>query len=123
MEGYRENWHEYAKTYIAQVEKTLDEMGCFETIDGFNLDLLGDSLSLYLRAKEELDKNGLVVRDDRGRMVANPCVALVKNQQGVIIALMKELSISLRQRRFLTRDNIVVEENPLDKFLDQVSEL
>lgn len=114
MEGYRDNWHPYAKEYIEKVEQTLTEMGCFEEVDAFNLDLLGDSLTLYLRAKEELDKNGLVVTDQKGRKVANPCVGLVKNQQGVIISFMKELSISLRQRRFLVRDNMGDDDSPMD---------
>lgn len=120
---YRENWHPYAKEYIEKVEETLGEMGVLEGIDSFNLDLLGDSLTLYLKAKEELERSGLVVTDNKGRMVANPCVGLVKSQQGVILAFMKELSISLRQRRFLVKDQMVTDESPLDLFAEQIKDI
>lgn len=122
MVGYRDNWHPYAKEYIEKVEQTLTDMGCFEEVDGYNLDLLGDSITLYLKAKEELDKNGLTVIDQHGRMVANPCVGLVKNQQGVIISFMKELSLSLRQRRFLMKDNMASEETPIGQLFDMLNE-
>ena len=119
MEGYRDNWHPFAKSYIQKVEDTLMQMGCFEEVDKFNLDLLGDSLSLYLKGKEELDKYGLLFTSDSGRKTANPCMQLVKSQQGVIIQLMKELSISLRQRRFLQRDSII-DNDPMDEFLNKM---
>lgn len=120
MVNYRESWHPYAKTYIDKVEETFKKMGCFEDVDKFNLDLLGDSLTLYLKAKEELDRNGLVVTDNKGRMVANPCVGLIKNQQGVIISFMKELSLSLRQRRFLLNSEMVKEDDPISKLFEDM---
>lgn len=122
MVDYRKDWHPYALEYVDKVEQTLQDMGCFEDIDKFNLNLLGDSISMYLKAKKELDEKGFVVTDQKGRLVANPCVGLVKNQQGVIIALMKELSISLRQRRMLHRDEMVDPESPISQLFDMMNE-
>lgn len=116
-------WNLETEEYIETIKRQMESLGVLEDADRANLDLLGDAHHLYTMAKEELNTKGLTVIDQKGRMVANPCFSIVRSQQSIMVALFKELSISTRQRRLLTKDAMVTEEDPMDLFLDQMKEI
>jgi len=115
-------WNEETKKYIDTITGQMELLGVLEDADRANLTLLGDAHHLYTIAKEELDRNGLTVTDQKGRMVANPAFSVLRSQQSVMVALFKELSISTRQRRLLTKDAIVNEETPLGQLFGMLNE-
>lgn len=114
-------WNKDTEKYIATIKKQMESLGVLEEADIENLNLLGDAHHLYIKAMNDLEEKGLTCTDQKGRMVANPAFSIVRSQQSIMLGLFKELSISTRQRRLLTRDAMVSEEDPMDVFLDKMN--
>ena len=106
--------------YMDVITRQMESLGFLEDADRENLDLLRTQISLYYRALEELDKNGLTCYDKVGRLSVNPAFTIQRSAMTNIISLMKELSISARQRRLLTSAGQTNEEDPMDQFLKEM---
>lgn len=115
------NYKEKADNYIKIVKKQMESIGVLEDVDKENLELLKAQVSLYYQALEEIEKNGLIVTGAKGK-IQNPAFAIERSAIQNITALMRELSISARQRRFLTRDEIINEVDPMDEFLNKMND-
>ena len=105
---------------MSVIEKQMENIGMLEDADRENLNLLKIQVELYYRAVDELEKTGLTCVDQKGRMVMNPAFTVQRSAMVNIIALMKELSLSARQRRMLIKDEIAETHDPLDDFLDSM---
>lgn len=107
---------EYIDTITAQMEK----IGFLEDADRKNIDLLASQYELYVRAVKDLDTNGFTITDTKNRRVVNPAFNIQRSAMTNIISLMRELSLSARQRRLLTNAGQVDEEDPMDLFLNKM---
>lgn len=108
---------EYIDTITAQMEK----IGFLEDADKKNIDLLASQYELYVRAVKDLDTNGFTITDIKNRRVVNPAFNIQRSAMTNIISLMRELSLSARQRRLLTSAGQVEdEEDPMDLFLNKM---
>lgn len=108
---------EYIDTITAQMEK----IGFLEDADRKNIDLLASQYELYVRAVKDLDTNGFTITDIKNRRVVNPAFNIQRSAMTNIISLMRELSLSARQRRLLTSAGQVEdEEDPMDLFLQKM---
>ena len=114
-------YKEKADNYIKIVKKQMNSIGVMEEVDEENLELLKAQVALYYQALEEIDKNGLIVKGAKG-MIQNPAFSIQRSAIQNITALMRELSISARQRRFLIQNEIINEEDPMDSFLNKINE-
>ena len=99
------------QSYIEIIRNQMEKLGCLEEADKANL---------YLRAMKDLDKNGLSVTDTKNRVVVNPAFNVQRSAMALITSLMKELSISARQRRFLISAGQTSEDDPMDLFLKEM---
>lgn len=108
------------KNYIDVITKQMESIGVLEDADRENLELLATQYELYVRALEDIEQKGLTVTDTKNRTVVNPAFTVQRSAMTNIIALMKELSISARQRRFLTSAGQTTEHDPLDDFLSSM---
>ena len=106
--------------YMSVIEKQMESIGVLEDADRENLNLLKIQIELYYRAVDDLDKNGLTAKDKVGRSTVNPAFNIQRSAMANIIALMKELSISARQRRLLTSAGQTEEVDPMDEFLEKI---
>lgn len=111
------------KDYIEKVKRQMEDLGVLEEVDKDNLDLLGSQVELYIRSMRDLDENGLTCIDQKNRTVANPSFSISRSCMTQITALLKELSLSCRQRRLLTKDSMITDSSPLDDFVEKVGEL
>jgi len=116
------NYKEKAENYIKIVRNQMESIGVLEEVDKQNLELLKYQVELYYRALEDLDENGLTTKDKHGKPITNPSFSIQRSAIQNITSLLRELSISARQRRFLTRDDIIVNEDPMDEFLNKMNE-
>lgn len=107
--------------YMSVIEKQMESLGVLEDADKENLKLLKIQIELYYRAVDELEEHGLTVTDQKGRLVMNPAFTVQRSAITNVIALMKELSLSARQRRLLTSAGQTNEEDPMDVFLREMS--
>lgn len=107
--------------YIEVVKKQMESIGVLDDADKENLEFLTTQVELYNRALDDLEKNGLTAKDKVGRSTVNPAFNIQRSAMANIIALMKELSISARQRRLLTSAGQTEETDPMDEFLQKIS--
>lgn len=108
---------ERTQNYIKVVRDQLEKMGVLEPADEENLKFLAEQTELYNRAMDEMDETGLTIVDKNGKQVANPAFQIARSAMCQITALMKELSVSCRQRRMLVKDCIVQDDDAMDLFL------
>ena len=106
--------------YIDVVKKQMESIGVLDDADKENLEFLTTQVELYNRALDDLEKNGLTAVDKVGRSTVNPAFNIQRSAMANIIALMKELSISARQRRLLTSAGQTEEVDPMDEFLQKI---
>lgn len=111
---------EKTKNYIEVIKRQMETIGVMDDADKENMEFLTTQVELYNRALDDLEKNGLTTKDVQNRTVVNPAFNIQRSAIANIIALMKELSISARQRRLLTKDAMVTEEDPMDLFLEEM---
>ena len=111
---------EKTQKYIDVIEKEMESIGVMSDADKENLEFMKTQCELYNRALEDIEKNGLTVTDMKGRMAMNPAFTVQRSAMANIISLMKELSLSARQRRFLISAGQASEEDPMDAFLNDV---
>ena len=107
--------------YIEVVKKQMESIGVLDDADKENLEFLTTQVELYNRALDDLEKNGLTAKDKVGRSTVNPAFNIQRSAIANIIALMKELSISARQRRLLTSAGQTEETDPMDEFLQKIN--
>lgn len=114
------NYSKETEQYMSVIEKQMENLGVLEDADKENLKLLKIQIELYYRAVEELEKNGLTAYDKVGRLSVNPAFTIQRSAMVNIISLLKELSISARQRRLLTSAGQTDEDDPMDQFLKEM---
>lgn len=105
------------KDYIDVVKREMELIGVLSDADQANLEFLTSQVELYNRALDDLERNGLTCVDTQNRKTVNPSFNVQRSAMTNIIALMKELSISARQRRLLTSAGQTEETDPMDEFL------
>lgn len=111
---------EKTQKYIDVIKKEMEMIGVLSEADQANLEFLTSQCELYNRALEDLEKNGLTAVDLQNRKTVNPAFNIQRSAMTNIIALMKELSISARQRRLLTSAGQTEETDPMDEFLEKM---
>ena len=115
------NYRKETEEYMSVIEKQKESIGVLEDADREHPNLLKIQRELYYRAVDDLDKNGLTAKDKVGRSTVNPAFNIQRSAMANIIALMKELSISARQRRLLTSAGQTEEVDPMDEFLQKIN--
>lgn len=114
------NFSERTEKYIDTITKQMESIGVLEDADKENLGLLKTQYELYVRALEDIESNGLTYVDKYNKKHTNPSFSVQRSAMQNITALLRELSISARQRRFLTKDAIVQETDAMDEFLSRM---
>ena len=94
-------YSEKTKHYIDVITKQMESIGVLEEADKENLALMECQVELYYRAIDDLEKNGLTYKDIKGKIQTNPSFSIQRSAIQNITSLLRELSISARQRRFL----------------------
>lgn len=114
------NYCKDTEQYIDTITKQMESIGVIEDADKENLKLLKIQIELYYRAVEDIESNGLTYVDKYNKKHTNPSFSVQRSAMQNITALLRELSISARQRRFLTKDAIVQETDAMDEFLSRM---
>lgn len=63
-----------------------------------SLDLIADNVDIYLKAKEDIDKNGLLRKDSHGRTFKNQCFPLMTTAQDHVIKLLQSFALTPMSR-------------------------
>ena len=106
--------------YIDVIKKEMQAIGVLSDADKENLEFLTSQVELYNRALDDIEEKGLTVTDKQNRTVVNPAFNVQRSAMVNILGLMRELSLSARQRRLLTSAGQTEEEDPMDLFLNKM---
>lgn len=78
-----------------------------------SLDLIADNVDIYLKAKEDIDNNGLLRKDTHGRTFKNQCFPLMVTTESLVIKLLSNFGLSPMSRSKLRKydsDDIDIED-------------
>ena len=106
--------------YIDVIKDEMEKIGVLSDADKENLEFLTSQVELYNRAIDDLDTKGFTITDTKNRTVVNPAFNIQRSAMANILGLMRELSLSARQRRMLIKDEITEEKDPFDDFLENM---
>ena len=82
-----------------------------------SLDLIADNVDIYLKAKEDIDNNGLLRKDTHGRTFKNQCFPLMTTAQDHIIKLLQSFALTPMSKSKMRNMDIDDSESPLDEFM------
>ena len=89
------------KKFMRMVTKTLNDKGLSSQVDSAALNMLERNYNTYLIAEDQLNKDGLVIMNKQGNLVAHPCVKISKDSQIQAVNLMREFGLtSLSRKKF-----------------------
>lgn len=83
-----------------------------------SLDLIADNVDIYLKAKEDIDKNGLLRKDTHGRTFKNQCFPLMTISQDRVVRLLQSFALTPVSRAKMKNIDPDDTESPLDEFID-----
>lgn len=82
-----------------------------------SLDLIADNVDIYLKAKEDIDKNGLIRKDTHNRTFKNQCFPLMTTAQDHIIKLLQSFALTPMSKSKMKNVEFD-DESPLDEFIN-----
>lgn len=104
-------------TFIQGIIDVFEQEKKLNSLDGLSLYMLASNLDIFLECEEQIRKNGLVVISDRGNQALSPYAVQQKQTQNTIIALLKELGLTLNSRAKMKVLDDAGEDSPLLQFL------
>lgn len=82
-----------------------------------SLDLIADNYELYLKAKKEIDTNGLITEDKLHRERKNQCLTIMTTTQNKIIQLLNNFMLTPLSRNKMKNVNKNQIVDPLEELI------
>lgn len=115
------NYNKQVQEYMNNVIKCLEEdYGTIPNSWRISLDLIADNYSLYLKAKEDIDKHGLLRVDGLGRTTKNQCYTIMNSAQTQLKDLLKTFSLTPMSRAKMKCLNNGISEGSAEDYLDDL---
>jgi len=89
--GYSEKTQEYMKNVI---DCLIQDYKIIPSAWRISLDLIADNYEIYLKAKKDLDDNGLIKQDNYSRVFKNQNFQILNTTQNNIVNLLKQFSLT-----------------------------
>lgn len=81
-----------------------------------SLDLIADNYDIYLKAKEDVNKNGLLRVDKQGRTFKNQCYAIMTTAQACLTKLLSNFALTPMSKSKIK--NFDAEEDTFDALIN-----
>lgn len=117
-----ENIHPEAKTYMEKVVKYLNDNNQLNEADYGALNMLARSYSLYIKAIEEINQNGLMATGSRGNAIPNPAIKIANDAQIQAVKIMQSFFLTAKDRKKLNEDSVEDESSPIMTFIKEAKE-
>lgn len=117
-----ENIHPEAKTYMEKVVKYLNDNNQLNEADYGALNMLARSYSLYIKAIEEINQNGLMATGSRGNAIPNPAIKIANDAQIQAVKIMQSFFLTAKDRKKLNEDAVEDESSPIMQFIKDAKE-
>ena len=113
-----------AKTYMNDVLCKLDESGVLENVDNAALDMLARNYSMFINASKQVEKDGMMIENNKGNLVAHPMIKVAKDSQTMAMKVMAEFGLTAKARTKLPKMDKQEEEfNPMEMFIKKSKEI
>ena len=117
-----ENIHPEAKTYMEKVVKYLNDNNQLNEADYGALNMLARSYSLYIKAIEEINQNGLMATGSRGNAIPNPAIKIANDAQIQAVKIMQSFFLTAKDRKKMNEDSVEDESSPIMQFIKEAKE-
>lgn len=117
-----ENIHPEAKTYMEKVVKYLNDNNQLNEADYGALNMLARSYSLYIKAIEEINENGLMAKGSRGNAIPNPAIKIANDAQIQAVKIMQSFFLTAKDRKKMNEDAVEDESSPIMQFIKESKE-
>lgn len=112
------NYCEAAKEAIADILRVLEKDALVGHIDETAINLLGASYDTFFKAKQLVDKDGMMIYDKKKNpMRANPSVKIMNDAATKIIRLLKEFNMTPLSRQKAGKEFEDKKLSPFEKFV------
>ena len=105
-----------ASEYMNEVLEQLREKGVMENIDTAALTMLARNYSMFIRASRQVEKDGMMITNNKGNLEAHPMIKVAKDAQVQAMKIMVEFGLTIKSRNKLPKMEKKEEESPLEQF-------
>lgn len=105
-----------ARLYMEEVVSMLEERGVMENIDTAALNMLARNYSTFIRASKRVEKDGMMITNNKGNLEAHPMIKVAKDAQVQAMKVMVEFGLTAKSRKKLPMMEKKEEESPLEQF-------
>ena len=116
------NIHPEAKTYMEKVVKYLNDNNQLNEADYGALNMLARSYSLYIKAIEDINQNGLMATGSRGNAIPNPAIKIANDAQIQAVKIMQSFFLTAKDRKKMNEDAVEDESSPIMQFINDSKE-
>lgn len=111
-----EGLSEETRNYIQSVKSFLSRNRVIENIDLGALRMLMTSYEMYVRASENLIREGPTIIDYKGAIVVNPNQEVAQKNYIQITKIMTEYGLTIKSRQKMTLNKPNAVESPVDEY-------
>lgn len=104
----RKNWERLAPLLMT--------MGVLTQVDGMALGELCSAYSTLAGAQNQLNKVGILYKDDGGKIRPNPLLKVIAQQTAIVQSLMREFGLTPSSRTRIRTEPVVGAAKPTNKF-------
>ena len=117
-----ENIHPEAKCYMEKVVKYLNDNNQLNEADYGALNMLARSYSLYIKAIEDINENGLMATGSRGNAIPNPAIKIANDAKIQAVKIMQSFFLTAKDRKKMNEDAVEDESSPIMQFIKESKE-
>lgn len=113
-----------AKDYMKDVILMLEDNSLMKNVDNAALTMLARNYSMFIKASEQLEKDGLTVVSDRGNIAPHPAIKIAKDAQIQAMKVMEKFGLTAKDRTKIAKLNSGDKElSPLEQFVKNSKEV
>lgn len=106
-----------ASEYMKDVLEKLKDRGVMENVDTAALTMLARNYSTFIRASKQVEKDGMMITNNKGNLEAHPMIKVAKDAQTQAMKVMVEFGLTAKSRKKLPSMDKKDDDSPLEQFV------
>jgi len=105
--------------YIAEVKAHLEDTRSMCALDPMPISILGVQLNTFCECATAINAEGLLVKGEKGGLIANPKIAIMNQAETMALKIMKEYGLLPKSRKELGKGAEPKKKSPLSAFIEK----
>lgn len=105
--------------YIAEVKAHLEDTHAMCALDPMPISILGVQLNTFCECAAAVSAEGLLVKDGKGGLMANPKISIMNQAETMALKIMKEYGLLPKSRKELGKAAEPKKVSPLSAFINK----